>query len=180
MRFCKPLALIGLLFAADAAHASRVFNLSLTPDIAVYKRTEKVTGVTLSIWGENETHGVGIGIVNGTRGHSVGLSFGIVNYGESFTGAQISAVNWTTKEFVGFQWGLVNLAYSSMTGLQAGAFNYAEKLSGVQFGLVNYAEKTSSGVQIGLVNVIPMNKSFFGDFPGAVAPYMLLANWRFN
>ena len=170
----------GTTFTASAVEKTKPINLSLVPDIAIYKRTQKIEGFTLSIWGENETRGLGIGIVNGTRGDSVGLSWGIVNYADKFTGAQIGAVNWAKKNFVGFQGGLVNCAVGPMTGFQWGAVNYAEKMKGLQLGFVNYAQTAESGVQVGFVNVIPETKGFFTEFPKTVAPFMILANWRFK
>jgi len=168
------------VFSASADENSKPINLSLVPDVAIHQRTQKIEGFTLSLWGENETHGLGIGFVNGTTGNSVGLSWGIVNYADKFTGAQIGAVNWSKKGFIGFQGGFVNCALGSMTGFQWGVVNYADKLNGLQLGFVNYAQTTGSGVQVGFVNVIHATKTFFGEFPKAVAPFMIIANWRFN
>jgi hypothetical protein len=44
---------------------------------------------------------------------------------------------------------------------------------------VNYAQSAENGMQIGLVNVLTQTTSWFSEFPKAVAPVMLFANWRF-
>ena len=46
-------SLIAVLVSAGAMAGTRPFNLSLTPDIAVYSRSETIEGLTLSVWGEN-------------------------------------------------------------------------------------------------------------------------------
>jgi len=157
------------------------FNASLTPDVAIHPKTQRINGITLSVWGENEQHSFAFGFLNGLKGHSVGFSWGLfVNYGDSYTGAQLAFVNWLKKDFVGLQVGLVNIVNGTVKGMQYGAVNYATKVSGLQLGFVNYAESVDSGVQVGLVNIIVQNKVWFKDFPHAVAPAMILVNWRFH
>jgi len=46
-------------------------------------------------------------------------------------------------------------------------------------GLVNYAENVTGGLQIGIVNVIRETQTWFNEFPDALAPAMVLVNWRF-
>ena len=78
----------GLLVASGAMAETRPFNLSLTPDVAVYERSDTIKGVTLSIWGENQQTSLAVGFVNGTIGESAGLSLGLLNYAESYKGLQ--------------------------------------------------------------------------------------------
>ena len=150
----------------ETASGKRFFNLSLVPDIAVYKRTEVIEGFTLSIWGENEQRSFALGFVNGSTGNSLGFSFGLMNYSDNYQGAHLSAFNWSKGNFVGFQGGIVNFCQGSFTG--------------VQFGLVNYTEVMESGLQIGLINIITETQTWFSEFPKRVAPGMIFANWRFK
>ena len=145
----KLLALCCFLVTFTSALADKPFNASLVPDIAIFDKTTKITGLTLSIWGENETHGVSLGLVNGTRGDSAGFCWGIVNYADKYTGVLLGAVNYAKTGFAGLQLGLVNVAAGPV-----------------------------SGVQIGLINVIQSTKSFFGEMPKALAPFFILFNWR--
>ncbi len=178
--------LTGLLVASGAIAQTKPFNLSLTPEVAVYPRSETIKGVTLSIWGENQQTSLALGFVNGSTGKSAGLSVGILNYAESYKGLQWGLVNYTEDDFSGWQGGpfvglllsAVNYTGGNMTGLQLGAVNYAGQLSGLQVGLVNYAEKAEAGVQIGLVNIIPQNE-WFTNLPQELAPAMIFVNWRF-
>lgn len=181
-----PILFAGLLIAGGVLAETRPFNLSLTPDVAVYERSDTIKGVTLSIWGENEQTSLAVGFVNGTIGDSAGLSLGLLNYAENYKGFQWSLVNYTTGDFSGWQGGFgfgllvsaVNYTGGTMKGLQTGVVNYAGELTGLQFGLVNYAETAKSGVQIGLVNIIPQNE-WFSNLPDELAPGMILVNWRF-
>ncbi|ABC78273.1 LA_2272 family surface repeat-containing protein [Syntrophus aciditrophicus] len=165
--------------ASMAMAESKPIQLSLTPDIAVFDRDTEIRGLTLGIWGENPQTALAIGIVNGSKGNSAGLSFGfLLNYAESYKGVQWAPVNYTKKSFLGWQSGIVNYAEGSVKGLQTGAVNYSDHLTGVQFGFVNYAAKATTGVQIGLINLIPQNQ-WFTRFPDELAPGMVFVNWRF-
>lgn len=161
-RFLPLLAFFCSLSAVAGTHP---VNFSLIPDVAVHGRNERIEGFTLSIWGENEQASFALGIVNGMKGNSSGFALGFVNYADNYLGAQVSAVNFNQGTMTGFQWGF---------------FNYAKTMKGLQLGVVNFAETMTSGIQIGLVNVITQTKSWFGEFPKAVAPFMVLANWRFH
>jgi hypothetical protein len=162
----------------DSGHAKAI-NLSLIPDVAIFKRTEKIRGFTLSIWGENEQQSLALGLINGSTGNSSGLSLGfIVNYADNYTGAELALFNWVKKNFVGFEAGFVNYVAGHVTGFQWGLVNYAGTLKGLQLGLINYAHNVESGLQIGFVNVIPETHEWFKRFPHAVAPFMIVANWR--
>ncbi|MCF6177664.1 MAG: hypothetical protein L3J71_18055 [Victivallaceae bacterium] len=126
------------------------FQASLTPDIAIYEKTQLVKGLTLSIWGENPQSSAAFGFVNGCTGDSLGASFGLVNYADAYKGAQFSF------------------------------FNNNDSLHGVQFGFLNYTAETKTGIQFGLINIIDTNKIWFKDFPRSLAPVMIFVNWRFE
>jgi hypothetical protein len=174
------------IVAGGPAYGDKPFNLSLTPDIAVYDRNETIKGVTLSIWGENQQTSLALGFVNGSIGASAGLSVGILNYAETYKGLQWAFVNYTEGNFSGWQGGpffgllasALNYTGGEMTGLQIGLVNYAGNLTGLQLGIVNYAAEADAGVQIGLVNIMPENE-WFTNLPNELAPAMVLVNWRF-
>jgi len=159
--------------------ASQPIQLSLTPEIALFDRSERIEGLALSIWGENPQTALALGFVNGSTGESAGLSLAfILNYADDYKGVQWAAVNYTEGDFLGWQAGFVNYTGGTMKGLQTGWVNYAGKLTGLQFGLVNYAESAETGVQIGLVNLIPSN-AWFSELPDQLAPGMIFLNWGF-
>lgn len=169
-----------VLISAGAMAGPKPFNLSLTPDIAVYDRSETIEGVTLSIWGENPQTSLALGIANGSTGQSAGLSWALIlNYADDYKGIQWAPINYTQGDFLGWQGGFVNYTAGSMKGLQSGVVNYAGRTTGLQFGFVNYAVDADAGVQIGLVNIIRQNTRWFGGLPEELAPAMILVNWRF-
>jgi len=183
----KILAVLSVaLVATGAVAASKPIQLSLTPDIALYGRSEQISGLTLNIWGENPQTGLALGLVNGSTGNSTGVSVGILNYADNYKGLQWGFVNYTKQDFSGWQGGpffgllvsAVNYTGGTMTGFQCGVVNYAGKLSGLQLGLVNYAVTVDAGVQIGAVNIMPENRWFTG-LPSELAPGMVFLNWRF-
>jgi hypothetical protein len=163
------------------------FQASLVPDYAIYERSQRIEGLTLSIWGENPQTALSIGLVNGSCGESVGMSLGVLNYAESYSGVQWAFANFTGQDCYGWQGGpglglvisVLNYTGGHMNGLQTGLVNIAGKLSGLQFGLINYTQTADQGVQIGLVNMIAENQGWFTQWPNEVAPGMILANWRF-
>ena len=159
------LVLICCLFATGAYAETKAFQLSLVPDIALQSQTTHIKGVSLNIWGENPQTAFALGFVNGSTGDSSGLSLGfIANYAESYKGAQLGLVNYTSAQMTGLQWGFVN---------------YAKNLHGLQLGFVNYAAAADGALQIGLVNIMEETKTWFSDFPQEVTPVMVLVNWRF-
>jgi hypothetical protein len=166
-----------LIIGAASLRADTPIQLSLTPNIALYPRDTMVKGLSLSIWGENPQQGVSIGFVNGSTGDSAGLSWGLVNYAESYTGVQLGWVNVSTEHFVGLQDAYVNFAQGTFKGLQYGLVNISEDTTGLQLGVVNYSEKLH-GVQIGLVNVA-MNNPAFTEFPDKLSPAFPIFNWSF-
>jgi hypothetical protein len=184
----KHLACLAAILVSTVAMAgTKPFNLSLTPDIAVYDRSETIEGLTLSIWGENQQTSLALGIANGSVGDSAGLSLGILNYAENYRGLQWGLVNHTSGNTSGWQGGfffglvgsVVNYTGGTMEGFQAGAVNYAGRLTGLQLGVVNYAETTDAGLQIGIINIIRKNTTWFTNLPEELAPAMILVNWRF-
>jgi hypothetical protein len=135
--------------------------------------------LTLSIWGQNQQHSLAIGFVNGTSGDSSGLCIGLVNYGDKYTGVQWGIVNYEKGDFLGWQSAAVNYTDGMFTGFQSGWINYAGNLNGFQLGLVNIADQAKAALQIGLVNIIQQNTMWFRELPDALAPGMVIANWRF-
>lgn len=163
-----------------SATGTEPFNLSLTPDVAVYKRNVRIEGVTLSVWGENPQTSLALGIVNGSTGNSAGLDWGfILNYADNYKGVKWGFVNYTKQDALGWDAGFVNYTTGTVRGLYTGVVNYVDRLKGVEFGLVNYVDKADSGLQIGIVNIIRNNKTWFSDMPNSLAPVMIFVNWRF-
>ncbi len=151
--------------AAVSAQDTQPFQASLTPDVAVHERSQRIEGLTLSVWGENPQSSLAIGFVNGSTGDSSGLSWGfIANYADNYVGLQLGLVNYTKE---------------SMTGMQWGFLNYADTLSGLQLGFLNYAKSAESGVQVGFLNILSENQEWFANLPEEVAPGMIFVNWNF-
>jgi len=179
MKTTTLIGLVAVLLTTGVMAGNKPLQLSLTPDIALVNRNEKIEGLSLNIWGENPQAGLALGFVNGSTGESAGLSLGLIlNYADSYKGLQLAAVNYTKADFLGWQIGFVNYTDGFMKGLQTGVVNYAGKLTGLQFGFVNYAASAKTGVQIGLVNLMPQNAWFTG-LPDELAPGMILINWCF-
>jgi len=153
------------------------FQASLTPDIAIYSKTTQINGLALSIWGENPQHALALGFVNGSSGDSVGLSWGLVNYADSYTGVAWGLINVSQKNFVGWQDGMVNFSQGTFIGFQSGWINVSQEFHGLQLGLINYAENLR-GVQIGFVN-IARNNPWFTEFPDKLATGFPIVNWSF-
>ena len=176
----KFFAVFALSLAVSGSYAfgNPPIQISLTPDIALFGRGERIEGLCLSIWGENPQTALALGVVNGSTGDSAGLSWALIlNYADNYTGIQWAPINYTTGDFLGWQGGLVNYTGGEMKGLQSGVVNYAGRLTGLQFGWVNYAASAERGVQIGLVNIMPGNRWFSG-LPNELAPAMVFVNWR--
>jgi hypothetical protein len=177
----RLLTIAAALVVANGALAgeNKAVQVSLTPDVAVYERTEQIEGLTIGLWSENPQTGLALGLVNGSTGDSAGMSWAFfLNYADDYTGVQWAMVNYTKGDFLGWQWGVVNYTAGTMKGLQVAAVNYAGHLTGLQLGFVNYAETAKTGVQVGLVNLIPENE-WFSEFPDGLAPGMVFVNWRF-
>ncbi|OGV48016.1 MAG: hypothetical protein A2X49_13330 [Lentisphaerae bacterium GWF2_52_8] len=183
----KLLTCLAMILVSSVAIAeTEPFNLSLTPDVSVYGRGARIEGVTLSVWGENEQSSLALGIVNGFTGKSVGVSLGLLNYADNYTGLQWGLVNYVKQDsmgwgggFFGFMISAVNYTGGTMKGFYTGVVNYSGNLTGLQLGLINYVDDADSGVQVGLINIIHQNKSWFSGLPSELAPGMILVNWRF-
>jgi hypothetical protein len=159
----RIVALVALCAATFTATAEEKFlQLSLTPDVALESRDTVIKGISLSIWGENPQSAFAFGFVNGSTRESCGLSLGLVNYADSYSGVQLGIVNYAREEFVGLQWGGVNIA---------------TRASGLQLGFVNYAESLK-GVQLGFINVVHDNP-WFDQFPDKLAMIFPIVNWSF-
>jgi len=172
------LACLVVIVASSQAMASKVIQLSLAPDLALYPRGTRIDGVSLNIWGQNPQTSFALGFINGFDGMSKGFSLGLFNYSDNYTGFQLGAVNYTEGSFGGGQLGIVNYTVGAMQGVQLIGVNYAGRLNGVQIGFINYAAEVESGVQIGLINIIPHN-TWFTRFPDQIAPAMVILNWCF-
>lgn len=153
------------------------FQASLTPDIAIFSKSTQINGLTLSIWGENPQHSLSLGFVNGSSGDSEGLSWGLVNYADSYTGVAWGCVNYSGAYFYGWQNGAINYSQGKFIGLQSGFINVAQEMRGLQWGMVNYAENLH-GLQIGFVNVA-LNNKWFEEFPNKLATAFPIINWSF-
>ena len=171
--------ILAVLVATTSIAFAEPLQLSLTPDVALHRRTTRIEGLSLSIWGENPQAALALGFVNGSVGNSAGLSFGfLINYTDSYKGIHWAPVNYASGDFLGWQGGLVNYTEGRYQGLQTGTVNYAGHLTGLQLGLLNYAQDAQTGVQIGLVTLMPRN-DWFSQLPDALAPGMVFVNWRF-
>jgi len=178
---------VGMVLGALSQEYPPSFQASFVPEGAMYPREQRIEGMTLSIWGENPQSAFALGFVNGSTGQSSGLSLGLLNYAESYTGIHWAFANLTEKDFSGWQGGpalgfvgsAVNYVGGEMQGFQSGVVNLAGRLGGVQFGLVNYTQYADRSLQIGLINVIAQNGYWFENWPDEVAPGMILVNWRY-
>src|SRR5580704_2499763 len=121
------LTLILLVLGAANLHADTPIQLSLTPDIALFSKDTTVHGFALNVWGQNPQVSLNLGLVNGSTGDSGGLSWGIVNYAESYEGVQLGWVNVSTEHFVGLQDGYINISQGTFKGLQYGVVNVSEE-----------------------------------------------------
>lgn len=172
-------ALLAVMLVSGARAGSHSFQLSLTPDAALFNRSERIDGFSLGLWSENPQSALALGIVNGSTGRSAGLSVALLlNYADCYNGILLASVNYTRADFFGWQGGLVNCANGRMKGCQIGVVNIAGNLSGFQIGLVNYAGSGHAGLQVGLVNLNPQN-DWLDGLPEEFAPGMFFFNWRF-
>jgi hypothetical protein len=162
----KKLILLTTLTASIAsakAADAPFFQASLTPDIAIHDKTTEISGICLSIWGENPQSAFALGFVNGSTGVSQGFTWSFfANYDDTYTGVAWAMVNVSNEKFVGWQSGIVNVA-NEFHGLQWGLVNYSENLRGVQLGLINVAR----------------NNPWFNKFPDKLATGFPIVNWSF-
>jgi len=158
--------------------ATHAFQASLFPDVSTCPQSDVINGITLSLWGANEQHALSFGLINGSFGHSGGLSIGAVNYTQYYTGLHLGFLNLSTADFIGWQVGGLNYTMDNCSGLQLGFINYAGRMSGVQIGFLNMAPQMNTGLQIGALNLITENRVWFSGTPDQLAPIMVLINWR--
>lgn len=169
---------VAALIACSALADTKPFNMSVTPDMAIYRRTTTIEGVTLSVWGENPQSSLALGIANGSTGKSAGLDAALLlNYAEYYNGVKFAPLNYTRHDFIGWDSGFINWVDRSATGLSTGMMNFTHQLKGVQFGFINYVDETHAGFQIGLINIIRSNQNWFSDLPTGFAPVMIFVNW---
>jgi hypothetical protein len=174
------LCLAAVMASIGVMAETKPFNLSITPDMAIYDQNVMIKGVTLSIWGQNPQKSLALGIVNGSVGNSAGLDWAfILNYADNYDGVKWGLVNFTKQDALGWDGGFVNYTEGLSTGLTTGAVNYTDRLKGLEFGFINYVDRTDAGFQIGIINIIRSNKSWFSDLPNSLAPVMIFVNWRF-
>ncbi len=175
----KSLLLVTGLFAfTGMVSADEPIQLSLTPDIAIFPRTETIQGFSLGIWSENPQASFTVGVINGSTGDSSGLTAAVVNYGENYQGVQWGLVNVYSGNVLGWQAATMNMVQGNFQGFQSGIVNLGHQdVSGVQLGLFNYAENLR-GLQLGVVNVAA-NNGWFNEFPDKLATGFPVLNWSF-
>jgi hypothetical protein len=173
------IGLVALSLTGSALAQQKTLNLSFAPGVALEASDERIIGLTLSVWGENPQEALAIGLVNGSRADSSGISFGLLNYAQHYDGLQWGTLNTASGDMNGWQHGMGNHVGGDFYGLQTGVVNCVGSLRGLQLGLINYAEKADLGVQVGLLNIIRENNKWLGELPSAVAPAMVFVNWRF-
>jgi hypothetical protein len=147
---------------ADEGGSSSAFQAALTPNIALHPKDTRINGFSIAVWGENPQSAFALGFVNGSTGDSKGFAWGIFNYTEKYTGAQLGIVNTSSELFV---------------GLQDGAVNIAKEVHGVQLGVFNYTDSLK-GVQLGFANIVTTNP-WFKEFPDKLAKGFPFLNWSF-
>jgi len=173
--------IVSLVFVAASPADEAALQLSLLPGIALQRQTTTITALSLNLWGANEQRALAIGFVNGSFGQSGGLSAGLVNYAENYTGMQLAFLNVARADFTGLQAGWVNYTADVLHGVQLGLLNSTGRLRGLQVGLANMASQSDDGLQLGFINLMPETRYWFsGGMAHECAPVMVFANWRFN
>lgn len=166
-----------LLCAMTAMAEEAGFQFALFPEVAIHSRETVIHGLTLNVFGQNEQHGLTLGIGNWMTGESSGFSLGWLNSVESYQGVQLGIVNYASENYSGLMVGIGNSVGGTFTGLQLGAFNRAKTCHGWQLGLFNYADDLH-GLQIGAINIATKN-TWFGDWPNQFAAVFPIVNWSF-
>lgn len=175
----KAICLLSVLALAHTAHANGPIQLSLTPDIAILDQGATVEGLALNVWGDNEIHGINLGLFNQLSDDSYGFTWSLLGTTvENYKGILWGGIYvQSTGNVVGWQSGLININQGSMTGLQSGFVNIADDMTGLQLGMINYAKKLN-GVQIGLANIVESNP-WFTEAPEKLAMGFPFINWSF-
>ena len=168
-----------ILFCLMAARAEEAgFQLALFPEMQLHSMDTPIHGLTLNLFGQNEQHGLTLGLGNWMTGDSYGFALGgIINKTESYHGVQWGLVNYDSKDACGWMLGAVNAVGDTFTGFQLGGFNYAKVCSGFQLGVFNYADELR-GLQIGAINIVTKN-AWFQDFPNQLGAFFPIVNWSF-
>jgi len=175
----KIITLISVLALTPCAYADGPFQASLTPDIAILDKGATVEAFALNVWGDNEVHGLNLGLFNQQSGDSYGFTYSLLggtveNYKGVIWGGFFTQA---TGDVVGWQAAMININQGTMTGLQSGLVNYSVDMTGLQLGFINYA-KNLNGVQIGLANIVESNP-WFSDMPEKLAMGFPIVNWSF-
>ena len=144
---------------------------------------------------KEDLQGVQVGLLTALNTDAGGAQLGFTNQADTFTGAQLGAMNLSRYDLCGAQVALAgNYAegYDALAGLQASvlmniasggpgihgvqvaAINVATTYDGVQIGLKNRAIYAPRGLQLGLFNVI--EASALDETAAAVVQIGLL-NW---
>ena len=151
-------ALVASIASVKAADEP-FFQASLTPDIAIHSKDTKISGICLSVWGENPGRFC-LGFCQWQ--HRQERRFDLVvlfNYNEDYTGVAWAMVNYSKGKFQGLAKRLFQLFGRHLRRPQSGCVNCAQEFHGLQWGFVNYA-KELHGLQIGFAN-IAMNNPWF-------------------
>jgi hypothetical protein len=149
----------------------------LMPDVAIETSTTRINGWATGIWIENPQSALATSFVNGSTGDSKGLSIGLLNYAENYSGVQWGLVNYVKGDFTGWQDGCFNYTRGTFTGFQSGIYNVSSQMKGFQLGLINTSENLH-GLQVGVININVSNKCFT-ELPNELAPGMMFVNWKF-
>jgi len=167
-----------ILLCVIAARAEETgFQLALTPELQLHPSSVPIHGLSLNLFGQNEQHGVTLGVGNWISSESTGFSLGLLNSSKSYRGVLWGVVNYAEKDFNGWMLGVVNGVGQSFTGFQLGAINVTKHADGFQLGAFNYTDDLH-GVQVGAINIVA-NNSWFQKLPNQFAPVFPIVNWSF-
>ncbi|MBP5429947.1 MAG: hypothetical protein J6Y25_03575 [Elusimicrobiaceae bacterium] len=124
-------------------------------DLGIGSTTHNVTGFQGDLlWAEtNNLIGANFAWGISKTSYAQGAQLAFVTMSNSITGAQLGAVNMSSR---------------SVIGAQVGFYNQAEYINGVQLGFVNYA-KYIYGLQLGFINIAE----------NGFLPAMIFVNGRF-
>lgn len=154
------------------------FQLGLLgPDFSLEPSSTRINGWVTGFWSESPQSALSTSWFNGSTGDSKGLQIGLLNYADSYSGAQFAGINWVSGDFSGWQAGAFNYVRGTCEGFQSGIYNLTTGMRGLQLGVFNSASEMH-GVQIGLVNIIASN-ALLTELPEELSPGMLFVNWSF-
>lgn len=167
-------AFAGTSFANDGSGYTPV-QFSVWPGVTNWPDSYNVEGVKLDVpfgWndsGSNQlvnglefgffsqssnVNGLQLTMLNLNNYRGSGAQISIVNFGDGFTGAQISAfTNWMSKS-KGFQLGSLNVADANCKAVQVGGVNVSSiNAEGAQIGIFN-SGSNFKGFQVGVLNIM--------------------------